>query len=189
MNHLTTCKMALWPLCHQAEQVGSHQILSIWPTTPPSAVKLTLRLGGSFLSGAALLCFLATLQKLAIGAPLVIKGYFVPFCFGGLSGACIGNYVIRLRGITARLRQRVEILEALMPLCSGCGKIRVPNAEPADQDSWLPLNRYLSERTGCRFSHGLCPNCIRKLYPKDAEAVLKELSQLQTKRNEEEDGK
>ena len=47
---------------------------------------------GSFFCGALLLlCLFSTFQKKAIGAPIVIRGYFVPFVFGGISGGIIGR--------------------------------------------------------------------------------------------------
>ncbi|MBC8385106.1 MAG: PAS domain S-box protein [Candidatus Cloacimonetes bacterium] len=48
-----------------------------------------------FIAGALLLCFFATLQKTLIGAPLVLKGYFIPFIFGSVSGLFIG--ILRFR--------------------------------------------------------------------------------------------
>jgi len=158
----------------------------------PRAVRVAINLGAFFLCGAVLLCLLSTLQKLAIGAPLVIEGYIVPFVFGGLSGACIGHYIVRLSGLNAELRKRVNILETFIPLCSGCGKVRKPGAEPILQDSWLPMETYLSERTGCSFSHSLCPDCLWRLYPKEAAAIFETMARMRGAGNEgteQEDGK
>jgi len=51
----------------------------------------------SFCCGALLLCIFATFQKKVIGAPLVIRGYFVPFVFGGISGGIIGFYLSKTK--------------------------------------------------------------------------------------------
>jgi len=43
-----------------------------------------------FLGGAFILCSFATLQKMSIDASLALKGYIVPFIFGGLGGLVVG---------------------------------------------------------------------------------------------------
>jgi hypothetical protein len=172
MNNSTTYDIALCYHSSQTEQArpnrrptGGHRTSSHW-------LRIVINMGGFFLCGAALLCLLATFQKLVIGAPLVIKGYIVPFTFGGLSGACLGHYIVRLRGLNAMLRHRVHTLEAFISLCSGCGKVCKPGAERDKQDSWLTIERYLSEHAGCSFTHGLCPECLRRLYPDYVESIL-----------------
>ena len=57
---------------------------------------------GSFFCGALLLCFFSTFQKKAIGAPLVIRGYFVPFIFGGIFGGIIGFYFSKIKEYSFR---------------------------------------------------------------------------------------
>ncbi|MBU2551496.1 MAG: response regulator [Proteobacteria bacterium] len=53
----------------------------------------------------------------------------------------------------------IKRLSGLLPICSGCKKIR------DDQGEWLTLERYIQERSEARFSHSLCPDCARRLYP------------------------
>ena len=48
---------------------------------------------------------------------------------------------------------RVRTLEGIIPICSYCKKIR------DDQQYWLQVEQYISERTQARFSHGVCPEC------------------------------
>ncbi|NPE30656.1 response regulator [Methanococcoides sp. SA1] len=57
------------------------------------------------------------------------------------------------------LQARVKALESFLPICSLCKKIRKKDAEPKNQDSWVQMERYISEKTGSRFSHGYCPEC------------------------------
>jgi PAS domain S-box-containing protein len=56
------------------------------------------------------------------------------------------------------LRQ-VKTLSGLLPICASCKRIR------DDQGAWLPVETYIRERSNAEFTHGLCPECIRKLYP------------------------
>ncbi len=44
-------------------------------------------------------------------------------------------------------------------MCSGCKKI-------LDDRIWRPVDEYLLERSGFTFSHGLCPECMKKYYPR-----------------------
>jgi len=70
--------------------------------------------------------------------------------------------VVELQG---RLRERVRDLEAalarerrlqgLLPICAWCRKIR------NDQNYWQRVEEYLSEHAAVRFSHSICPDCLR----------------------------
>lgn len=53
----------------------------------------------------------------------------------------------------------VKVLSGLVPICSSCKKIR------DDNGYWNQLEKYIQEHSGARFSHGLCPDCVKKLYP------------------------
>ncbi len=56
-------------------------------------------------------------------------------------------------------------LEGILPICSNCKKIRLESADPKNQDSWIQIESYISNRTEAQFSHGICPECMKKLYP------------------------
>lgn len=58
----------------------------------------------------------------------------------------------------------IKNLEGLVPICANCKRMRVQGKDPKDMASWVPLEKYLSDRTDASFTHGLCPECIRKLY-------------------------
>jgi len=47
----------------------------------------------------------------------------------------------------------------LLPICSSCKKIR------DDQGYWQKVESYISAHTGAEFTHGICPDCMSKLYP------------------------
>ena len=53
-------------------------------------------------------------------------------------------------------------LSGLLPICAGCKKIR------DDQGYWREVEQYLQQHTHAEFSHGLCPDCMRRLYPEYA---------------------
>jgi hypothetical protein len=53
---------------------------------------------------------------------------------------------------------QVKTLQGLLPICAHCKKIR------DDQDNWQPLESFISQRSGAKFSHGVCPDCLREHY-------------------------
>ncbi len=52
----------------------------------------------------------------------------------------------------------VKTLQGLLPICMHCHKIR------SDEDSWSRLEHYLSAHADVKFSHGICPDCMEKMY-------------------------
>jgi hypothetical protein len=59
--------------------------------------------------------------------------------------------------LSRRVLNRVKYLEGLLPICSFCKKIRVGK-------DWVPVERYIEERSDADFSHSLCPDCLREQY-------------------------
>ena len=55
--------------------------------------------------------------------------------------------------------QELTELRSILPMCAGCHKIR------NDEDFWSSVESYFKDRLDLDFSHGLCPDCIRELYP------------------------
>jgi DNA-binding response OmpR family regulator len=58
------------------------------------------------------------------------------------------------------LDTEVNTLKTLIPVCSHCGRVR------RDDQAYVSLQAYLSKNTGVKFSHGICPDCLAKYYPK-----------------------
>ena len=63
---------------------------------------------------------------------------------------------------TNKLFQRITYLEGIVPICSYCKKIR------DEQGSWQQMEAFISDRSEAEFSHGICPECAKKLYPRFA---------------------
>jgi hypothetical protein len=58
-----------------------------------------------------------------------------------------------------KLYKRIRVLEGFIPICANCKKIR--NKE----DQWEQMEKYITQHSLARFSHGICPDCARLLYP------------------------
>ena len=72
------------------------------------------------------------------------------------------NLINNLQKALAEIKE----LRGFFPICAKCKKIR------DDKGYWQQVEKYIMDRTDAQFSHGLCPDCVRELYPDIAEKVL-----------------
>jgi PAS domain S-box-containing protein len=54
---------------------------------------------------------------------------------------------------------RVKLLSGMLPICASCKKIR------NDKGYWEQIESYIRDHSDAEFSHGICPDCAKKLYP------------------------
>jgi PAS domain S-box-containing protein len=91
----------------------------------------------------------------------------------------VDNCVVGLRGVMTDVTQQVQLAEeqerlilalrdalaqietlnGLLPICSSCKKIR------DSEGQWVAVEEYLSRHSRIRFTHDLCPECAKALYP------------------------
>lgn len=77
--------------------------------------------------------------------------------------------MVTLRRLNAELQTRnadleaaltkVKLLSGLLPICASCKKIR------DDEGYWEQVEVYIKKHSEAEFSHGICPECMRRLYP------------------------
>jgi AmiR/NasT family two-component response regulator len=70
--------------------------------------------------------------------------------------------LMELRRLNAELQtalDNVKVLKGLIPICAGCKKVR------DDRGFWQQVERYISEHSDAKFSHGLCPECVKEYFP------------------------
>jgi hypothetical protein len=60
----------------------------------------------------------------------------------------------------------IQRLSGLLPICASCKKIR------DDKGYWQQVEEYVQEHSEAEFSHSICPECMKKLYPEVADKVL-----------------
>lgn len=65
------------------------------------------------------------------------------------------KFVFELREALAQ----VKTLSGLLPVCSSCKRIK------NDRGQWEQMEVYIRDRSEAQFSHGICPDCAKKLYP------------------------
>ncbi|EKD82527.1 MAG: hypothetical protein ACD_39C01234G0001 [uncultured bacterium] len=61
--------------------------------------------------------------------------------------------------------EEVQTLRGIIPICSACKKIK------DDQGTWGQIETYIRDRSHAEFSHGMCPDCMNRLYPDYADEV------------------
>ena len=57
------------------------------------------------------------------------------------------------------LLAEVKTLGGMLPICSHCKKIR------DDKGYWNQIEAYLNEHTDAEFTHGICPDCAKEIFP------------------------
>ncbi len=82
----------------------------------------------------------------------------------------VGNRMVtlqcRLAGQIRALNEaidQIKTLRGIVPICSSCKKIR------DDQGFWQQVETYLLDHSEAQFSHGVCPECMPRLYPELAQ--------------------
>lgn len=90
-----------------------------------------------------------------------------PFDLGELRArVAVGQRMLELQdAVAAKITELQEALEhirtlrGIVPICANCKKIR------DDEGYWHRVEAYVSEHTEAQFSHGICPECAKALYP------------------------
>jgi hypothetical protein len=85
-------------------------------------------------------------------------------------------YHLRVRQLKAHERElqrrvdealaKIKILSGMLPICSNCKKVR------DDQGYWSQIESYIKEHSDTKITHGICPECLKLLYPEFAEDLL-----------------
>jgi hypothetical protein len=115
---------------------------------------------------------------LGIVAKIDLSEVRAPFIRAGIISSVIGIFVlitgavlfIRITNpIITKLKEtiqeckialkKVKVLNGLLPICASCKKIR------DDKGYWTQLELYIKAHSDADFTHGICPECIKKLYP------------------------
>jgi len=106
-----------------------------------------------------------------------ISGKTIPYLFTGFRFAQNGlNYLVGVgldisdrietekekENLINRLQEtlsEVKQLSGLLPICASCKNIR------DDKGYWNKIESYIKNHSEAEFSHGICPDCAKKLYP------------------------
>jgi ligand-binding sensor domain-containing protein len=88
-----------------------------------------------------------------------------------LGGVVFGVFRLRIRRLLKREKEletrvhealaNIKMLSGLIPICANCKKIR------DDKGYWDQIEGYIQTHSEATFSHGICPDCAKKLYPEE----------------------
>ncbi|MEI6211317.1 MAG: response regulator [bacterium] len=79
------------------------------------------------------------------------------------------RYAMERKRLLLELQQalaEIKTLSGMLPICANCKKIR------DDQGYWTRIEEYIQERSTAEFTHGICPDCVKILYPDFAHTIL-----------------
>ncbi len=105
------------------------------------------------------LCSYITKEELiSLRMTLTLRNFIfsIPFFLFGIIFSFLYSRNSYLRTVA---QSKVHVLGGLLPICSNCKKIR------DDNGYWEQIESYISEHSEADFSHGLCPQCAKELYP------------------------
>jgi len=85
-------------------------------------------------------------------------------------GIMTGLHLLAAFGMVAMIVDKIQIraeeteklvrsLEGLLPICSYCKKIK------DEHNQWQVLELYIENHSKAEFSHGICPECLKKYHP------------------------
>ena len=166
----------------------------LWPVdSPPHQLVLTMPVVAMVAAGAAAYApvkKVAQLFVLALIFPLIIRfataggaGYMAVSAMGVIyiavslgiiknlhasgAGAFLTSFENQemaetLRSKNADLEKAlgsVKALSGLLPICANCKKIR------DDHGYYQQIEHYITEHSEAEFTHGICPDCAKELYP------------------------
>ena len=109
-------------------------------------------------------------HRLADGAIREVEVFSGPITISGRSLLCSIIHDVSARKETEREKENlieklqkalseVKTLRGFLPICASCKKIR------DDKGYWNQIETYIRNHSEAEFSHGLCPECARRLYP------------------------
>lgn len=58
-----------------------------------------------------------------------------------------------------KAQANVKLLEGILPICANCKQIR------DGEGYWNQVESYIKEHSEAEFTHSICPDCVKKLYP------------------------
>ncbi len=100
--------------------------------------------------------------EMAVEAMRIGADDFVPKKAGELGKRLL--FVIERAIERKRAERRLQIYESNLPICMHCKRIR--HELEHKQCSWVSIEEYFNQKmSGIDFSHGICPECIKKYSP------------------------
>jgi ligand-binding sensor domain-containing protein len=114
----------------------------------------------------------AATLSLTLPPRLYETGWFYALAILSIALAIVAVPLLRVRQLRNRAREldrrvqeavsELKVLSGLLPICAWCKKVR------DDHGYWNKIEAYLSARTDAQFTHGICPDCTKKVMAEDS---------------------
>ena len=94
----------------------------------------------------------------------IVKGNFTPellvrSIFYAIERKALNDRQDDLIAQLKKALKEIKMLSGLLPICANCKKIR------DDKGYWHMVENYISSHAEVEFTHGICPDCMKELYP------------------------
>ncbi len=99
------------------------------------------------------------------GARVAVRGGDELAFLGGAINKMLNSLAATHKELQESL-EHIKTLRGIVPICSHCKKIR------DSKGYWQQVEVYVRDHTEAEFSHGLCVDCMKELYPEEAAAVI-----------------
>ncbi|UCD35287.1 MAG: hypothetical protein JSU90_00215 [Nitrospiraceae bacterium] len=86
--------------------------------------------------------------------------------FFGLLGMSLGAINVYYLKTIMKSRRQIKLLEGLLPICSCCKRIRDDAGKEQGTGKWERIEEYIYKKTDQEFTHGICPQCVEKVFPR-----------------------
>ncbi len=127
----------------------------------------------SAIGTAMIIFYFATVNDALVGIGLYPFIYCMEYAFAGFIIAMTATFVkdfldlheevstmnLMLEKTVEKRTKQIKILSGLLPICASCKKIR------DDKGYWNQIESYIKAHADVNFSHGICPECRKALYP------------------------
>jgi hypothetical protein len=127
----------------QAEGVGK--------TNPLELIAFWQFLGFGLLLGVIWVDQVLDLSEVFFGTPRPGNSWL------GTAIVTAGVIVIGFVTVAHTYVQQKRILQGFLRICTYCKKIKL------DNQSWEQMEKYVSEHSHAEFSHGICPDCFKRV--------------------------
>lgn len=104
------------------------------------------------------------------------ESHTVTIFFSTICAAALSSYFLqrldKKRAMIEELKNELEAaltdiqpLTGLLPICASCKNVR------DDEGYWNQIESYIKQHINVDLSHGMCPDCMEKMYPEYAKRI------------------
>jgi hypothetical protein len=128
-----------------------------WGIVVTQPIKSAFRERNATLRTLIIICFLVLGLAIALGYT-----FYQMILFQQRSGELLNLKNRELEKTNTDLKDaldNIKTLKGMLPICAHCKRIR------DDSGYWQQIEAYVKDHSDAEFSHGICPECVKKYYP------------------------